>query len=269
MATMKKIAVHLPCWKRPQITAQTLNNIYDLNHALGMYDIRLMPWLIVSPEDPEFLDGISIHFGVFPDEWKMVICPNDHLGFKLNEGWQRIGFRPQDFHSFMQMGSDNILTQAYVMQAVAEIDRGADVVGIKDCIFYDWATGEAGLVSPGSKLGYGPGRLYSTRAMDHMKWAPYDNGQQRNIERTIDHKLEDMLPRRVITIDSVLPWTMGHFEYAVAMADIKTADNINSFGRAKARRTQQGQWRDIPEGWMAKLWPQLDFEQPQDQKTND
>ncbi len=238
-------------WRRPEITRLTLKNIEHLNTQLDPDGIQLQVFVIGSREDPDPIPVDALEeIGGY-----LVIEENRPMGKKWNAGWRAIGELHEHFDSVMQMGSDNLVSAEYIRRAVAARRDGADVVGITQAIYADYYTGECGLVTPGVPFGFGPGRMYSKLVISMMAWQPYNTGQNKRMERTIDGRLA-RLNARVELIPASFRLD-GSMENHVTLVDLKTDVNIWSFRHAREGRRKKKQWADMPDNLVSLLYPEL------------
>lgn len=251
---LHRIALHIPTWQQPAILQMVIDHIKWLNNDLTGLGIELWPFFIRSPEDPEPYD-----FTTVPDGWEVVSCKNQPLGSKWNYGVAAAYIKHKQFHSFMSYSANTLVSSRYIMKAVQALSDGAMVVGIGQCIFHDMYTGEAGQVNPGVPFGYGPARVYSLDMMRLLQWRLVDNGQKRNMERTIDCRLKELKKEHGFTT-AIIPLTYGTVSIDsghVTMVDLKTRTSINGFDEARKARKRKGHWYELNPDIVSTLYPHL------------
>lgn len=252
---MHNIATLIPVWKRPEVTQVVVEHITWLNWQLEPLQIQLMPYVVMSPEDPEPFDWSACK----AEGWTVLACLNQPLGKKWNYGVASAYVKHKEFHSFMVLNSDSLVSARYIQKAVQCLHDGASLVGIGQCIFHNMTTGEAGQVSPGVDFGYGPGRLYSLELMRLLQWRLVDNDQKRNMERTIDKRLKAIQAGPAGLVNVILPLSYDNQQGSghVTLVDLKSVTNLNSYDAARMARKKKGHWSELHDGIISRLYPHL------------
>lgn len=242
MASKKlfKLGVVFPVWGRATVWNLISDQFESVRKSLEN-EIEIYPVVIVSPTDPD---------GLYPDpipasfkNWIVKVFPNGQMGRKWNAGFQLCGDVKMD--AVMQMGSDNMITPVYIQEAVKQIQDGADIVGLRQCIFLSWKTGQAGVAVDDilkNPYGFGPGRVYSSAVLDRVNWIPYPPAANGRMELRLRNRFIKCGVTEHTANVSMVPYDPSD---GVAMIDIKTDGNINEFDAARYARIRKRAWIDI------------------------
>ena len=116
-----KILMMIPCYRRPEITRMF---VWHMEQTLPSY-AKLIPYFIISPEDPEHKNLLKIIDGYDYFEYK-----NDKLGEKKNAGLQNAMLMDWDY--YMDMGSDNLWTSLMWQFYEDKFNNGVPYFGLKN-----------------------------------------------------------------------------------------------------------------------------------------
>ena len=251
---MIHLSVHMPIWGRAETVGMVAAHWEHLREELKG-QVQIWPFAVVSPGDPDAVDTAYLA----SKGWGIISCENKPLGKKWNHGWNEIrralpsSTYPAQAH--MQVGSDNLLTAAYIRKAmrilaIPDVQSGVDHVALDSCIFLNSEDGATGLCTAGGKWGYGPGRIMSVHAMRAMRWNLYKDKQSSKMDGQLDAALQDIgASLRVLPMK---PRT-------TALVDIKGPGSKNDYRKARARRMGSSEWHDLDKGLVPLLFPHLNW----------
>jgi hypothetical protein len=249
-----RVAWVFPLWGRPEIFRIVLENFFSVAEAL-QETFQMVAFCVVSPEDPTkwekeewFTDAVHSMSVVWVEE------DNEFLGRKWNAAFAAANVWCADM--VVQMGSDNLISWPYIERAASNIVTGRDLVGIKQCVFFDWESGATGVVQPKKNpFGYGPGRFYSRRLLDLLEWTPYPEKAKRRMEAQIEQNLKRVGFAGSHLHDMVFGPGAGHVNQIVV--DLKSYESMNAFSDARKRRIKGREWTDSPKGMGVRMFPDL------------
>lgn len=252
-----KIAFVFPVWGRPEILRIVLENFAQVRHSLrDLY--QMVAFCVVSPDDdPQIMEVDEVLLPLaHSSAIQIVEESNEFQGKKWNAAFRAANIWGANM--VVQMGSDNLISWPYVERAAANVSAGRDLVGIRQCVFFDWDTGATGVVFPKKNpFGYGPGRFYSSRLLERLDWAPYPSKAKRRMEAQIGQNLKSVGADSSFLYDMV--FGPGAAEVNQIIVDLKSSESMNAFDAARKRRIREGEWTDNPKGLAVRMFPDLSW----------
>jgi len=129
---MIKILIYIAAWQRREITKLCYDGVERLQaYNPDKYDIDC---LVVYSDD---LDGLLAK----TYDFHTVHAPNLPLGRKFNIGLESA--MGMEFDYLMQLGSDDLLSNNALDLYYPELEKGTELIGIKDLAFVDSTTKQA------------------------------------------------------------------------------------------------------------------------------
>lgn len=167
--------------------------------------------------------------------------PNDPLGTKHNAGMKAFKKLNPDYVMFM--GSDDFITNDTMRYILDRCDEGFDVIGMRDCYFYD---------SPTDRLGYWGGfevahrkgesmgmcRTLSRRVLDLLHWEPWYGPANAGLDWLMSVKLKKIKHTQHV---------FSLREEDLFAVDYKTEVNICHFDLYKTEIVDSKLLKQIPE----------------------
>jgi len=255
-AKKTKVGWIFPLWGRPEVFRLVLENFVQVRHKLKDL-FEMVAICIRSPEDETPWDGLDWFWKEVETGGVLeVVYSNEVMGPKWNEGFLMALQWGADV--VLQMGSDNLISWPYVERAVSNVIAGRPIVGIKQCVFFNWSTSATGIVYPKrNPFGYGPGRFYSSDVLDRLGWTPYPSNARRRMEAHIGQNLKSIGLERAHLFDMV--FGPGADEVNQIVVDLKTGVSMNDFDAARKRRIRNKEWTDSPKGLGVRMFPDLSW----------
>lgn len=212
-----RLGVIMKQWARPSITQFTQGWL----SRLVLPGVELVRVSVTSPGDPYRAPQV--------DGWEYVSAPNEPLNGKGNAAVQALKGRVD---AILNLGSDDLCTPAYILEAVRLIREGvADVVLPKGLAFYDLLSTRA-MVVDAPRIG--AGRVVSASVLEALGW--YLWPQQGHLpDQGMDERFKLVPGIKKAKIDG-----MG-VEAKSMVIDIKCHDNMGSFDQVLKHRGPQGQ----------------------------
>lgn len=201
--TVRRLGILTTIWKRHALTAIVLDHVVAWELP-GLDCVRL-----AVGSEGEASRTIAENAG-----WEYVEHNNLPLSDKWNAGMQRLAGRVD---AVLIIGSDDIMTQRAVELCLAEIEAGADVVGLEDLFYYDTATGQAYY---GERHHPGAGMIARAEVLERVNWKPWDSGLNRNLDRAYTNRLQTK------AYPCKFKYIGNCHEQAADLVDIKTGTNM-------------------------------------------
>ncbi len=195
-----KIGLLTATWRRPQLTKLVLDYYAGLD-----FSVRLAA---VSDTSERYAG------------WITVYSENNPVSNKWQAGLENV--RQFDFDALMIVGSDDVITPAYLDACRYLIERGADYIYLPGAYFYD---GQRMFWGQAERLGMG--RCLSRKLLRRLGWRLWDDGLDSGLDGSMTRRIDRM--KGVGTIQIEDPIKHGY----VGM-DIKTGENIWSFDQVRS-----------------------------------
>ena len=205
-----RLAVVTALWRRPAVAEAVLRHFARLRvpgTEITVYAVR-------SPEDPEPAADVP---GVVYAE-----APNAPLSTKWNAV---LGIVPHDVDGVMVVGSDDLVSAAYVAEAV-RLSARADVVAGSDLVF---ACAVSGRLVRAVYPRMGAGRLLRRETAERMGWRPWPSGLDRGLDSGMDRRLHAAFRPSTRCEASVAPGPGPPFLGGRYVVDVKSAVNLWPF----------------------------------------
>lgn len=153
-----KVGILTCRWKRKEVFKKFAKGLRRLQDKFGVIPL-------VVGEDDSFCEG-----------FRFVSFPNDPLGRKFNAGMMAFSKLRPDY--VMIMGSDDFITDDTMQFILDNCEKGYDLVGMRDCYFYDAPTDRLGYwggFTAKHRIGESMGmcRTLSKRILDRIIWQPW------------------------------------------------------------------------------------------------
>lgn len=150
--------------------------------------------------------------------WSFYYWPNDPLGNKWQMGLHHLRRRAREFGAVLTIGSDNLLTPAYLQRAGTLLREGCDYIRPRTLHIYDAATGRLVRCTPAWP---GAGRLYSRRLLDALGWRLWPHDATWGLDTEAQQRVERLVRRRKELTQAVI-----EADGDAAVLDVKTGTNI-------------------------------------------
>ena len=212
-------------WRRPEVFEKFALGIRRLQDK---FDV--IPLVVGSEGDKSHCEGF--HY---------LERPNNPLGRKWNEGMKAMRSLKPDY--VMIMGSDDFMTDDTMQYIIDRCKEGYDLIGIKDCYFYDART---------ERLGYWKGfraphrvnesmgmcRTINGRMLEKMKWQPWHSTANKGLDWTMTLKIRGIRHKSHV---------FSMREKELFAMDYKTKDNICNFDMYDTEIVDNVLIKQIPE----------------------
>ena len=212
-----KIAVVIPCWKRPEVLELCLKNLAWFSNQVQTWEIT--PLLVLSPEDPDLksIEKIAKRYGI-----KAVYYPNLPISAKLNAGIH-YALKHYDFDYMMNFGSDDLIHPRIEALFAPHFKAKTLFFGVNNLWFYDLTDKTAWHFRTYNDIkAIGAGRMIHRSILEsfinHRRYPVYPNDIDHGMDTASSNNIWQYLKIKDVVIDS------GDFPYIV---DVKTNTNIN------------------------------------------
>lgn len=201
---MSSIAFVVAVWKRRALAEVVLRHI----SGMLMPQDRLI--VVGSPEDEGWED-------IVPGPATLVVAPNEPLGAKWQAGISYA--RHTGCDAVMCLGSDDLATPRYVLNARVLMDGDVDVVGLLGCTQWrsadDLCVDVAGYMPEHPRHGepVGSGRTFSRRLLERINWHLFCP-----VQKYLDANLWEKLPPNAVKV-------IGTQADLGALLDVKVGDS--------------------------------------------
>lgn len=204
------IAILSCVWGRPQLTELFCKQLRRLYETYGM-----MPLIVGSEPSAR---KMAKEYGLL-----YLNHENKPLGNKFNTGMIALNkFKPE---AVMVLGSDDFISDSYVIRIREELKKGIDLIGTTDCYFYSLTLKQLGYWKgyTGARTGesIGLGRTLSRKILNRCQWQPWISRYNKGLDGSM---MATILRYRPIQKKISLA-NSGIFN-----VDIKGANNITPFG---------------------------------------
>lgn len=192
-----KVALLTCTWRRPALT----NIVMDYYSRLSFSHRR----------------AVTSRLGESYKGWTLSYHENQPLSDKWQHGLKSL--KQDDFDALMIVGSDDLITPAYLDACKYLIGAGADYVYLPGCYFYDTSTDRM-IWAQAPRLGMG--RCISRSLIERLDWQLWEPGLERGLDGSMATRIEATGTHKVIKIQDPL-------RYGYVGLDVKTSENIWSF----------------------------------------
>lgn len=177
-----KICLVTGAWQRHKLFELFCEYYADLKKKLP-FELELV--VAVSEQETKMICRKHGHTDVF--------APNSPLTRKFNAATMAARDRGADYT--LNIGSDDFLTEGFLMYYVEQMQKGFDFIAPLDWYFYDVQTRQglywAGYDKPHNKgMACGAGRALSKRFLDLIDWQPWPDGYDRVLDTGMQRLLD-------------------------------------------------------------------------------
>ena len=176
--------------------------------------------------------------------WAYAERPNQPLGAKHNALAEHVG--ETGSRGLIVIGSDDLISAAWVRQCVKDLETGADIVGLIGFAFFDLHTGSLEVYSSPRKgreppMLMGAGRGMSRRALETCNWKPWPEQIMKTLDRESYWNITKRLPKACI-----VRHPFGFMEELVGVGIKGGGTNIWSYKKI----AKEKQLPPLPAGWI-------------------
>jgi hypothetical protein len=167
--------------------------------------------------------------------------PNDPLGRKWNAGMKAFSKLNPDY--VMIIGSDDFVTDNTMQYILDRCNEGFDVIGMRDCYFYDSTTERLGYwkgFTATHRIGESMGmcRTLSKRVLDLLRWEPWYSKANAGLDWTMTQRLKGIKHTQHV---------FSLREQGLFAVDYKSVGNICSFEQYDTELMDNKLLKQIPE----------------------
>ena len=184
-----RLAILTALWGRPEVSGPCLAHAADhLRPALASRGDELLLQAVGSKADERDAFGTDPEALALASGWGYADAPNRPVSSKWNAGMEALRDRRPD--AVVILGSDDVCSVGYLMEAMRRLDDGAAFVLSDRIVFAESAGGRlTGRAFWGRFARLGGGRVLSASLLDRLGWRPWIDGLDRRLDGSMDRRI--------------------------------------------------------------------------------